>query len=57
MSDQFSWRDKLSILHAEVLAVWLIAVELRDKPQAVTEDQIQRLVTAVHRLEALKGAV
>jgi hypothetical protein len=56
VSDQFSWRDKLAIFDAEVLAVWLIAVALRDRPGSVTDDDIQRLATASQRIQALKVA-
>lgn len=56
MSNEISWRDKLAIVHAEILAVWLIAVDLHDRPASVTEAKIERLTLAVHRLEAIKGA-
>ncbi len=55
MSAEISWRDRLAIVHAEILACWLIAVDLRDRPAAVTEQHIARLTAAVHRLDAMKG--
>lgn len=56
MSAAITYRDKIAILNAETVAVWLIAVDLRDRPDTVTEDHILRLTTAVHRLEAMKAA-
>lgn len=54
-TDRLSFRDQLAIFAHEVRCVWLTACDLRDRPQAVTQEQILRLSQAIRRIDALRG--
>lgn len=53
--DALPFRDQVAILAHVARTLWLIAIDLRDRPQDVSEEEIQQLVTNIWQLEALQG--
>lgn len=51
-----SWRDCLAIARHEIMCAWIVACDMRDRPHDITDDHIDRLATAIRRLDALRRA-
>lgn len=53
--NQLPFRDQLAIFAHEVRCVLLTACDMRDRPQAVSDEQILRLTQSIRRIDALRG--